>query len=368
MVEVLPLSSETRSEAISKQSSPPTPESPTLLKESLSQHEAPLLPGVPMVPWPWFSVQQPYVVLLPLSGAYGAAGQLILEALRRSPQFHPVEAVDTALFRPEELVNLLAVYEPAWILGPLRPEVAHGLIMHGADWPMLLLASHCPNQASRCVPLVPSLQQVFLEHAPKMMRDRGLLLADKRRWQRLPPNQRARLSETGAPILLIDQHHMDRALRRVLNVTASYARIHQLRQQLSRSLVAYPRARQDFIHILVYGSADQAYQAATLIRYWALEADVVWFPAQLSSAVLRRQPVTWPAMTVWVYPFLLIKDHDDDGFGIFHAIAETVAKLLTIRPGERVMTPLGWIETDQLGWRIGLMPVQLEAGTDEVPG
>ena len=361
-VETFPLNFARPAEQEARPLSSPLSAVPVAQQEVNEQFD-PLSDGTPRVPWRWFTFQQPYVVLLPLSGLYGAAGQRVLDVLRQHSVFQPVEVVDTALFQPEELVDILSAYNPAWILGPLRPAVAAQLAGQGADWPMLLLASHCPESVRRCVPLIPSLQQTFLHQAPKLLQQRSLLIADQHRWRQIPDEQRAALSRRVFQIQLISPYDVDRSLQQALNITASYDRIAWLRRQLSHSVVAYPRVRQDFAHIVLYTTAEQAYQVAMLMRYWGLETDLVWFPAVMPSyGQLAHQLDVWPPMTAWLYPFLFSKNQHYVHLGIFHALAESAAKILTARPSEqRMRLPVGWFESDDQGWRIRLKPIHLEA-------
>ncbi len=325
--------------------------------------------GVGQVPWAWFSADRPYLALLPLSGRYGAAGRAMLATMRAASAFRPLEVIDSALFDASELKQLIDAYGPAWLLGPLRPETAAALAQAGVSQPMLVLASRCPESVVRCVPLVPSLQAAFLRQGRlQLQRRRSLLLVDTSRWMALPLSQREPIIAAAAETVLLDEKSADAVLRDRLNLSASQARIGWLAHQLGHGLVSRPRPRGDYEQVVMFTSAQQAYQVASLLRYWGVDTPLYWFPSRPPSfRLLDRQLSTWPAMTAWLHPFLVSKSPQYSNFGIFHATAQSVVRVLGARPDTEAVLPIGWLESDERGWLIRLRPVRIEPGRIELP-
>lgn len=293
-----------------------------------------------------FQLSKPFLVLLPLSGPYEPAGKAILSSLKKQPGFKPLDVIDTTLFSTEELVNLVHSYQPQWLLGPLRPEVAQALLPALQTLPVLSLTSYCPAEHPSCYPLTPSLKETALQQLNEQLNEPALVVIEAAFWQTLSPATRQWLQQTLPYRVLVSPRDSQLKLAEAFNLTAAQKRYQNLRWLFKRSITPLLRLRRDIHQVLILGSVDSAYQVRTLLKFWRQPLEVTWLPTQLfSPADFQQLLPTWPTMQARLFPFFAEERFRHDELGIFRAVGETVQLILS-EPTKTAVTPLGILHFD----------------------
>ncbi len=286
---------------------------------------------------PPFRCTDPYVALLPLSGPLGKAGQALVEGLKAA-NCVPLDTLDTALFDAEALQQMVALYRPAWVLGPLRANMIQAWVEQAPTWPTLLLGrnrsetpcTHCMALSMR--PLDQLLQGGWLETVPTPRR----ILVPERFEEAVPASMRMQGDVS------FYSHALAEHLRTLLGVQASVNRSRYLQHVLRHPVESVPRARVDLQAIVLLGSLAEAQQAAALLQFWQVPSRFIWLPTRLSHSLLQVfDGSSWPPMVALLPPFVWQVQEDSFETGMFRALGESVAKRLQTDPAVAVMTPLG---------------------------
>ncbi len=299
-----------------------------------------------------FSCQKSYIALLPLSGPLEEAGQVILHALKEADCV-PLDTLDTELFDMEALRQMVALYQPQWVLGPLRSDRIQAWVEQLPAWPTLLLgrmprSTSCVNCVALSMGPVDQLRHL-MPHLP-VSEPRLVLLPQAFRSERLPdpsPTEKRAFYK----------HPLNRSLAQFLGVDASRKRIGYLQHLLHHPLQSVPRARRDLKTTLFVGSLDDAQQTAALLQFWQVPTRFIWVPTHLNPAVPRVLTDTiWPPMVVILPPFLWKIDQENLETGMFRALGHSVAIRLKADPAEIVMTPLGRLQWKEKTLNVHFIP------------
>ena len=319
--------------------------------------------GSPGLPARWFSPEQPFVALLPMSGDDAPAGRELAKALKNVAGERLLAIIDTTLFDDDELAQMAALYAPSWVFGPLRRARAEAFAARRPDLPMLRPAVRCPPQARHCLALLPSSERVFLHHFWPEKESRALYVIDAAFWRRLPPSIRKILPRLTAVAIIdgMDEH----ALGHLTGRQASQRRISWLRATLRHPVTASPRTRQDVERVVLALPLDSAYRVRTLLDFWQLPAaEFDWLPTRpVMPTKLWHGGRLWPPTRAFLPPLFVQKNADDEKVGIFRALAQTVATILRTRFAPDVVTPLGITVEDRFGWRLDLRPLRLQGAS-----
>jgi len=297
---------------------------------------------------PPFSCAEPYVALLPLSGPLGEAGRALVQGLAAA-NCAPEDTLDTALFDAVALLQMVNLYRPAWVLGPLRPAVIEAWTALSPRWPALLLGRipdslSCPQCMTLTMRAVDQLLQGGLLDAVPAPR---LVLVPERFRDEVPAIMQAQEEwhfYSGA---------IARHLREWLGIEESRARHGYLQHLVGRPVKHVPRARADLQTLFLIGSLADAQQTAALLQFWQVPTRFVWLPASLHRAIPRSLvDASWPTMVVFLPPFSWQTEADTFETGMFRALGESVGRRLQVEPADTVITSVG-----RMSWHEGTLNV-----------
>lgn len=338
----------------------------TRLRQQLEDMPAPAHGSVSAHGPPPFSCSRPFVALLPLSGSLGEAGQAIVNALKIAG-CAPVDVLDTELFDAEALREMVALYRPEWVLGPLRPNRVDAWVEQAPEWPTLLLGR---SRSGVPCPVCFSLTLRPQDQLHGVMEDivgtsgPNLVLVPESLREQIPALQQ--LSSRSA--WLFFHHRLADALQSRLGIQASRSRSRYLQHVLGHPVQSVPRARGDLFSVVMIGSQAQAQQVGALLDFWQVSTRFVWLPSRLQRALPRAlRDETWPVMVAMLPPFAWQTDGDTFETGMFRALGESVVKRLQAKSDQVVMTPLGRMEWIDGQLKVTFVPYVHERGTQWQP-
>lgn len=256
------------------------------------------------------------LVLLPMAGEYGVAGQNILKGIQSALPGRKLTVIDTSIYdNALELWSLTKLYQPSFVFGPLQKSLVNGMADLNHDVPMLML-NHpkSPIMGKNIKVLSPSRQQDLASLFQKLQdQDYQKILflvgkdaADQTLWATLNQDwlQPKHLLTDTSPTADFDKSpaesqtevvpfeatpmtvkgSVDQAISSALNIPKSLVRQNWLKKTIGQSLQVMPRARQDYDAVVALLPFRQAMQVAPLMSFYHLNLmDVIWFPAKLPS-------------------------------------------------------------------------------------
>lgn len=305
------------------------------------------------------------VVLLPLTGDFGKAGQSILEGIQSELPNLPLQIIDTSIYdNAFELWELVKLYQPSFVFGPLRPAMAQGLADISPQVPMLMF-NQVVSDSSAIKSLAPSrrqdaealLKQVIKQNYRSVFVIKGAdpksqQLADHfyQAWSKLPDEERFRLK------LQTVKSSVDALIYKELGAFQSKGRSSWLQKTIQESLETLPRARKDLDAVITIAPFRIAMQVSPLLSYYNLrQVSHIWLPASLPTVEVFSRNLSFWQDTQAILPFyqsqkILAYLHafeDPEEVGIFYALGQTgvkQVKQMAVSSHGRMLTPLGLIE------------------------
>lgn len=278
------------------------------------------------------------VVLLPLSGQYAKAGESLLAGIKQTLtnkgllQSNELYVFDTQMYDSmASLWELVQLYEPSFIFGPLEKENVAQLYQLNTQVPTLALnlpkldhvekieqASFkmlAPNPKDQVEYLVEMIIQngfskvgLLFDHSVQSQQlkyyfDQAWLLKqaqvaslDEGEW--VPPKKPHKQNEPFVQIETIQvDDSLDRGVHKLVGANKSEKRAGWLGRTLERKLVSQVRPRNDFDVVVSLLPSREAMQVSPLLSYFALSRVLhFWLPSELppvdkfASAVGAWQP------------------------------------------------------------------------------
>lgn len=302
---------------------------------------------------------QNIVVLLPLSGPYAEAGQAILAPIQQAFANKKVYVIDTELYSDmAELANLVNLFNPDLIVGPLERHKAEPFLQNNINKPVLLFTSveqdypHVRSLASsaqaNAVALEPLLNRVKSQYVGWLVDKSALsdpFIAQVER-QFNQPDQ-SDLDAQMQPSMVIEPELLkggvDKSLARLVGAEQSSARINWLRRTIDRSIESIQYVRQDKSLLIAAVPHQQAIQLAPLMGYYGFNYPIIWVPTQLpdlktfnlSLSSWQKTYVLLPRYFVYEQAMSDKKNQENVNVGLFSALAEVAVEM--IRRSEQPM-------------------------------
>jgi len=285
------------------------------------------------------------IVLLPLSGDYGEAGQSILEGLTASWPFNKsFTVIDSGLYHSmNELWELVKLYEPDFIIGPLNKENAQVWQALDSQVPTLYLnqlddyhvyeKGLSPSKRLGLLQLQTFIESMGLEHvlvlADQTDVGKRLQVQFEQAW--LKPNTKG-LYES---VQIGESVHS--AMKTALNVQRSISRKNWVQKTIGQDLNFEPRARQDLEAVINLTSIDEAIQIKPILDFYHLSRTFsLWYPTTYpSSSELQSQQNSWQQTYGFLPPYLvepIVQSSENDAeelkTGLFYALGMLVANIV----------------------------------------
>lgn len=302
---------------------------------------------------------QNIVVLLPLSGPYAEAGQAILAPIQQAFANKKVYVIDTELYSDmAELANLVNLFNPDLIVGPLERHKAETFLQNNINKPVLLFTSveqdysHVRSLASsaqaNAAVLEPLLNRVKSQYVGWLVDESSLsdpFIAQVERQFNQPE-----LSDLDAQMqtsMVIEAELLkggvDKSLARLVGAEQSSARINWLRRTIDRSIESIQYVRQDKSLLIAAVPHQQAIQLAPLMDYYGFNYPIIWVPTQLpdlktfnlSLSSWQKTYVLLPRYFVYEQAMSDKKNQENLNVGLFSALAEVAVEM--IRRSEQPM-------------------------------
>lgn len=343
-----------------------------------NQPDAFAAPKVPFV----FNPDNP-VVLLPLSGPYQTAGNQILAGLESRFPYITLNVIDTAIYdTAQELWELVRLYQPSFIFGPLRPKFAQAFAEIDTQIPTLMFNEVAtPHTQVRFLSPSRSAQMTnvvnrFYEQGYRKI----LLLSSSKDTPQLQAFINAadkitdpeRFNIVKAPFKI----SIDQALEQGLGALGSIGRHVWLQKTIGERLQESIRARQDIDLVVSFLPFRSALQVTPILSYYHLNQVLhVWIPSDLPSAEVFASNLPFWQSTLALLPdfyinqvteFLskkalfvnanqpnavinLAEESQMEPVGIFYALGHVAAEIvqeMTVSPLHQIPTSLGRVRWD----------------------
>ncbi len=318
---------------------------------------------------------QNIAVLLPLTGTYAKAGNEILRGIEsKMPEEFSLEIIDTAMYANAfELWELVNLYQPSFIFGPLKKNLVAGMVGLNTGVPSLMF-NQIPKKLltnksyikylspSRLDDVSSLMKQILAQNYQSILmvigldsRSQQLAKHFERAWSKLPVEEQFEIIKRPA------DKSMDKLLYQVLGAEFSTGRASWLQRTIDTPLDSRIRSRQDIQAVISFVPYRMAIQISPLLAYYDLRSvSHIWFPASLPSAKVFSKTLPFWYETQAILPFhqaqnlqSYLKDSSiKPDVGIFYALGETavqmVKKITTLNinqaitsVGKIAMTPEG---------------------------
>ncbi|MBN2864629.1 MAG: penicillin-binding protein activator [Thiotrichales bacterium] len=329
------------------------------------------------------------LVLLPLSGDYQAAGQSILQGLQAAwPLNKAFTVIDSGLYESmNELWELVKLYQPDFIIGPLEPNKARAFQTLAVQVPTLYLNqldTYRANEKGLSPSKVLGLDQLkaFVD---TLGLERVLVLSDASNSALSLQNGFQQAWSTLEGHRTFEAVNLDKgvhqSMAKALNVQRSNARKNWIQKTVGLELEFEARARQDIEAVIFFSSIDEAIQIKPILDFYHLNSVFsLWYPSTYPTAEeLLSQQHNWQQTYAFLPPYLvqvhsdkmdsIAQDfstpiNDDDlsvpKSGLFYALGELVAEIVKNSRINQANQPiadstLGTLITNQEG-RLSILP------------
>ena len=329
------------------------------------------------------------LVLLPLSGDYQAAGQAILQGLQAAWPFEKAfTVIDSGLYNSmSELWELVKLYEPDFIIGPLEREKSAAWQSLALPLPTLYLNqldTYRANEKGLSPSKVLGLDQL-LAFAEAFELERLLVMSDGSKsatsiqngFQQAWANMEIYRALESKPF----ETNVHQSMTIALNVQQSIARKNWVQKTIGLELEFEARARQDIEAVIYFSSIEEAIQIKPILDFYHLNSvQSLWYPSFYPSAKeLHAQRQNWQQTYAFLPPYLVASNKVEkeavslglersnqeqvlasQKSGLFYALGELVAKIVKIPRINLVNQPiadstLGTLITNQEG-RLSILP------------
>ena len=299
------------------------------------------------------------VILLPLSGSYSEAGHAMLEPIEKGLANRKTFVIDTHLYEDmDELWNLVKLFDPELIIGPLLKNKAQAIADRNQKIPMLLFTSiariekntpHILSMASSAETYYKALQPLFEDVAYEeiaWLTDRSdvsidlVSLVDQTLQAYGDPLSEGR-AKAYSPFLLETQTlsgGVDKTLAKLMGAEESLGRKNWLQRTLGRSLEFEHYARRDKRFLMVLTAQNYAIQVRPLVDYLHLNMKVIWLPVDLpdpkkfqsSLSNWHDTYVLMPRFFIYQNAKFLQSEAEKEKVGLFHALGDLAVHLIRL--------------------------------------
>lgn len=310
------------------------------------------------------------VIMLPLTGDYATAGQVIVEKLELAFASEKTYIIDSSLYDDmDELWSLAKMFSPDLVIGPLSKPKAQAIANRNQSIPMLTFTSIEKNALEK--PHILSLASMNQSYA----------LAFRELFETIEPHNQAWLQdgsrsakelvklinqpsakgekETATELVSAEviQYGVDRSLAKLMGSEASLGRKNWLAKTIGSSVEFDVRPRRDKKVIVALMSQRQAVQVAPMVNYYQLKMPVIWVPTDLPSLEKFQQNLpNWqatysllPANLTYQFTDATNVNSTEQKVGLFHALAELAVDLVKYADNEkpfRFKHDIGWVFVD----------------------
>ncbi|MBE0494536.1 MAG: hypothetical protein IBX48_09380 [Thiomicrospira sp.] len=313
---------------------------------------------------------QSIVVLLPLSGPYAEAGQTILAPIQQAFANKKVYVIDTELYLDmSELANLVNLFNPDLIIGPLERHKAESFLHNNIHKPVLLftsiqqsyshvrsLASSAEVNAAALQPLLASIKPQYVGWLVDDSASSDPFIGQVERQFSQPELFGLNPIEQSFPSLVIEPELLkggvDKSLARLVGAEQSTARINWLRRTIDRSVESNHYVRQDKSLLVAAVPHQQAIQLAPLMGYYGYNYPIIWVPTQLPDLKIFNLSLSSWQKTYALIPRYFVyeqavsnkKDEENINIGLFSALAEIAVEMI-----RRSNQPMPYVINSQIG-------------------
>jgi len=339
-----------------------------------------------------FDVTMP-IAILPLTGPYASAGESILEGLMDNPELEGLQVFDSEAYDSVfELWELIRLYEPTLILGPLKSETVDAFYRLNTGVPTLAFNQlSTAGQQTLFRTLSPSsafsidflIQAMLLNQYQKVgiLYDRSassqkLKQVFEKRWaqhkiaNQAPDSPYYDLVYNFQADMIEVNKSIDRSIAKLLNISGSASRKNWLSKMINHALEAKVRSRNDLDIVVSFLPTDSAVQVSPLLKFYEKHEVIhIWIPNEIPSVekLSSNLPFWQPTLAFlpenYVSKVLLYKEEETkenthnlqnvsqkSDVGIFYALGKlsvTVAKKVAAKDEVEFKTQLGNIQINE---------------------
>ena len=324
-----------------------------------------LAPSVMVKDIPFTFDAENIVVILPLTGVYAKAGNDVLKGISSKMQEKSFKVIDSAIYdNAFELWELVRLYRPSFIFGPLRKELVQGLVDLNIEVPALMF-----NESQVKKPHIKHLSPNRLDDVDVLMKQvlaqnyRSVLVIsspDKRSQQLVNHFNQAWLKLAEEKQFNLIEEQINKSIDEVISLSIgakkSKGRANWLQRTIGKPLTTRERSRQDINVVISFVPYRYAMQISPILAYYNLrQVSHIWLPASLPKEKIFYQTLPFWQDTQAILPFYQAQSLnrqqgvsvEEAGVGIFFALGEAGVQVIRKTTGlgvNQVLTDLGKIE------------------------
>lgn len=284
------------------------------------------------------------VILLPMSSGLAQASNVIIDVFNHSFVGRRLHFIDTDLYEDvSELVNLVKLFNPGLIIGPLERQKAQSFYQYGLQVPIVSFVSLDMNRPGLFLP--ESNTKVFLQALEPILKkldvNKILWLSDGSGFSlKLFEEIEAWYAQQGIASKTLDHFYLeggvDKSLGLGLGVIQSNVRAGWLQRTIEQSLEVENYVRKDKALLVGVLNQNQALQVKPLLNFYGRDVQFLWLPSDLPDIqAFRNSRASWQKTHV-VFPahfsqqIVLDDSHNLEGaeVGLIHALAEHMVALV----------------------------------------
>lgn len=317
---------------------------------------------------------QNIVLLLPLSGDFALVGHAMQEVLERRLVGKRIHVLDTDIYDSMgELWNLVQMFEPSLIVGPLLKPQAEELAKYNHNLPNIVFSSldnpeKHPNFLARASNNAVNAK-FFSEVFDLLNPAETSWIVDKSKIAQEQYDLATSLTSDADNKVLLQKivigQGVDKALSEAIGAEEASKRRSWLQHVVQTPLEFGGYVRQDKSLILILSEQLQAEQLAPLVKYHGLKTPVLWVPTNLPSIDMfynnlenwQETYALFPAHFLFQLSEIPSQNLQESQVGLFYALADLAIDLIeqaNMPKPFRLNTQLGKVEVHSDGYY--LMP------------
>ena len=302
------------------------------------------------------------VILLPLSGPFERIGHQILEGLKQQFSNYDPVVIDTYIYDSMlDLWDLVRLYNPSFIIGPLEKHKAQALNDLNTGVPTLYLneietlqpyqSSFSLSRSLHVYALAEAIKNNGYEHivllTDETVQSQKILADFYQAWAFLNPDSLANEMEIEPLFQPYFEEQtiagsVDQALSDKFKVERSTGRKNWLQKQIQTKLYFQPRSRKDVELVVSFLPYRQAMQVTPLLEFYHLHSVAhYWLPSRLPPSTAFQQSFPFWHATLALLPHYYanplvendkvqnpVPSPEKAQTGIFYAFGELAAKVV----------------------------------------
>lgn len=318
------------------------------------------------------------VVLLPLSSDIADVSRAMLDEFEKGFPGRRIHAIDTDLYDDMvELSQLVNLFNPGLIIGPLQPQKAEQFFSQNTQVPSIgftrldierpylrTLASGSLSQINYLQPLLETIEPKHLI----WLTDRSAQ-ADHLMQQVVAAYQRLGFAESHIQRYYLDEG-VDKSVSAMLGVGQSIVRQNWLQATLGRTLETESYVRSDKKLVIGIMPQTSAIQLKPLLNFYQTAVPFIWLPSQVPAAEsFANRLASWQS-TFALFPAYMTQNltntlemiDENPEVGLFRAMAKSLIKLVETAEMPvpyQLDTPMGMMKVNELG-HYQFMPSMIE--------